>query len=122
MVSSSMSSLMGLFSMRSQRGAGEHAVAGAGVDVLRAADLHQGFRRVAEAAGGVHHVVEQYHVLAGDVADDVHDLGGIGLLPALIDDGQGHVQLLRKGTRAGHAAHVRRDDHESSLPRPSWRR
>ena len=90
---------------------GEHAVGGAGVDLLGPADLHQGFCGAAERAGGVDHVVEKDDGLARDVADDVHDLGLVGDLAALVHDGQVRSQLHGELTGAGHAAHVRRDDH-----------
>ena len=45
------------------------------------------------------------------MSDDVHDLGGVGLLPPLIHDGQGHVQLLGEGPGPGHGAHVGGDHH-----------
>ena len=67
--------------------------------------------RVAQGAAGIHHVVQQDDVLAPHVADDVHDLGGVGLLAALVHDGQGHVQLLGKGPGPGHRAHVGGDHH-----------
>src|SRR5699024_2310240 len=78
-------------------GAGEHAVRGAGIYLLRAADVHEGVRRVAEAARGIDHVVEQDDVLAAHVAYYIHDLGGICLLAALVNDGERHIQLLREG-------------------------
>ena len=91
--------------------AGEHAVGGAGLDALGAAHLDQGLGGVAQAAAGVHHVVEEDAVLVPHVADDVHDLAAVGLLPALVHDGQIHVQLLGKGPGPGHRAHVGRDHH-----------
>ena len=81
-------------------------MAGAGVHAVGAAHLHDGFGGVADGAGGVDHVVEQDAVLAGHIADDVHDLTLIGLLAALIHDGQTHVQLLGEGAGAGHGANV----------------
>ena len=50
-------------------------------------------------------------MLAPHVADDVHDLGGVGLLAALVHDGQGHVQLLGKGPGPGHRPHIGGDHH-----------
>lgn len=46
------------------------------------------FAAAAQAAGRVDHVIEQQAGLALDVADDVHDLGAVGLLAALVHDGQ----------------------------------
>ena len=91
-------------------------MAGAGDDVHRAAQLHKGLGRAAEGAGGVHHIVEEDDLLAPDVADDVHDLGGVGLLAALVHNGQAHAQLLGEGAGAGHAAHVGGDDDHLVLP------
>ena len=85
-------------------------MAGAGIDVLRAANLDDRLGGVAEGAGGIDHVVEEDAVLALDIADDVHDLALVGLLAALVDDGQTHVQLLGKRACAGHGADVRGDD------------
>ena len=67
--------------------AGQHAVGRAGGDGLGAADLHQGLGRVAQGPASVHHVVQQDDVLALHLADDVHDLGGVGFLAALVYDG-----------------------------------
>ena len=100
---------MQLSLMRSRAGTGEHAVGGAGVDLLRAADLDQSLGRVAEGAGGVHDVVEHDAGLALDVADDVHDLGDVGLGTALVHDGEVHMDLLGEVPGAGHGAHVGRD-------------
>ena len=94
------------------RGAGEHAVGRAGEDLLRAADLDDRLGRAAEGAGGVHDIVEQYAGLALDAADDVHDLGLVGLFAALVDDGHVHAQLHREGTGAGGAADVGGYDHD----------
>ena len=92
------------------RGTGEHAVGCAGVDLGRAADLDDGLGRVAQGAGGVDHVVKEDALLTGNVADDVHDLALVGLLAALVDDGETHVQLLGEHARTGDGAHVGGDD------------
>ena len=84
---------------------------GAGVDLGGAAQLGEGLGRAAEGAGGVHHVVQEDDPLAPDVADDVHDLGGVGLLAALVHDGHVHAQLLGEGPGPGHGAHVGGDHH-----------
>lgn len=57
-----------------ERGAGEHSVGGAGVDVPCAAYFDEGVGCVAEAAGGIDHVVEQDDVLAAHIAYYIHDL------------------------------------------------
>ena len=93
-------------------GAGEHAVGRAGVDLLGAADLLDGPGRTAEGAGRVHDVVQQDAGLAGDVADDVHDLGLVGALTALVHDGHVDAELHGEGTGAGGAAHIGGDDHD----------
>ena len=93
-----------------ERRAGQDAVAGAGIDVLRAANLDDRLSCVAEGTGGIDHVVEEDAVLALDFADDVHDLALVGLLAALVDDSQTHVQLLGKRACAGHGADVGGDD------------
>ena len=83
----------------------------AGIDLLRAADLDERSGSAAEGTGGIDHIVEQDDGLAFHVADDVHDLGLVGDLAALIDDGKVHVELHGKLAGAGHAAHVGGDDH-----------
>ena len=75
------------------------------------AHLHDGPGGVAEGAGGVHHVVKEDAVLPGHIADDIHYLTVIGLLPTLIHNGQTHVQLLGEGAAPGHAAHIGRHHH-----------
>ena len=84
---------------------------GAGIDLLRAANLDERLGSAAEGTGGIDHVVKQNDGLAFHVADDVHDFGLVGDLAALIDDGEVHVKLHGELTRAGNAAHVGGDDH-----------
>jgi hypothetical protein len=67
--------------------------------------------RVGERAGGVDHVVEEHAVAALHVADDVHHLGDVGALAALVDDGEGGVEALGVGARALHPARVGRHHH-----------
>ncbi len=93
-------------------GAGENAVGGAGVDLLGAAHIDQSPGGVAQGAGGVHHVVVQDAGLVPNVADDVHDLGDVGLGTALIHDGQAHVNLGGKVPGAAHGAHIGGDHNE----------
>ena len=81
------------------------------MDGLGSAYLHQGLGRVAKAPGRVHHIIKEDAVLIPDIADDVHHLALVGLLTALVHNRQLHVQLLGKGPRPGHRAHVRRDHH-----------
>ena len=82
----------------------------AGEHFLRAADLDDGLGRAAQAAGRVDHVIEQQAGLALDVADDVHDLGAVGLLAALVHDGQAQTHLHGERARTRNAADIRRDD------------
>ena len=92
---------MQLFSMRSIAGAGEHTVGRAGVDLLCAAYLADSLGCAAEGTGGVDDVVKQDAGLAFDIADDVHDLGLVGLFAALVDDGHVDAELAwRKRARA----------------------
>ena len=86
-------------------------MAGAGIYAVGAAHLHNSLGGVADGTSGVDHIVEEDAVLALHVADDVHDLALVGLLAALVHDGQAHVQLLGEGAGAGHRAHIGRDDH-----------
>ena len=90
--------------------AGKHAVGRAGEHFLRAADLDDGLGSAAQAAGRVDHVIEQQAGLALDVADDVHDLGAVGLLAALVHDGQAQTHLHGERARTRNAADIRRDD------------
>ena len=83
----------------------------AGVDFLCAADLDDRLCRAAERACGVDHIVKQNAGLALDIADDVHDLGLIRLLAALIDDSHIAAELHREVAGAGGAADVGRYDH-----------
>ena len=55
-------------------------------------------------------------VLAVHIADDVHHLALVGLLAALVHDGQIHVQLLGEGPGPGHGAHVGGDHHHVLAP------
>ena len=97
-------------------GTGEDTVGSAGVDVLCAADLDQSLGSVAQGACGVDHVVKQDAVLTLNIADDVHDLALVGLLAALVNDSQIHVQLLSEGAGAGDRADIRRNnDHVLAL-------
>ena len=64
-----------------------------------------------ERACGVDHVVKQDAGLALNVADDVHDLGLIGLFAALIDDGHVAAELHGEVSGAGGAADIGGYDH-----------
>ena len=92
-------------------GAGQHTVRSTGGHVLGTADLHQSLGGMAQRSAGVHHVVQQDDVLVLHFTDDVHDLGGVGLLTALVHDSHGHIQLLSESTGTGHGAYVGRNHH-----------
>ena len=49
-------------------------------------------RRAGERAGRVDHVVDDDALLALHVADEVHDLGDVRALAALVDDGEARVR------------------------------
>ena len=93
-------------------GAGEHTVGSAGEHCLCAAHLNQSVGRVAQGAGGIHHIVIQNAGLAPHVADDVHHLALIGLLTALVHNGEAHVNLLRKGAGAADGADIGGDNNK----------
>src|SRR5699024_2781715 len=88
-------------------GAREHRMGGAGVYVPGAAYFYHGLGGIAQGAGGIHHVVEEDAVLAFHIADHVHDLALVGLLTALVHDGQVHMELLSESAGAGHGTNVR---------------
>ena len=54
-------------------------------------------------------------MLALDLADDVHDLGLVGLGTALIDDGDRSIERFREASGAGHGAVIRRN-HDYVVP------
>jgi len=87
-------------------------VRGAGVDFFSATDLYQSLGGVAQRTGGIHHVVVQDAGLALDIADDIHHFGFVGLLTALVNNGQTHMDLLREVTGAGNRANVGGDHAE----------
>jgi len=65
---------------------------------------------VYERACGVDQVVNQNALLALYVADDVHNLGYVGLRTALVDDGKRHIQLLSKLAGTGNRTQIGRND------------
>ena len=93
------------------RRSGEHGV-GDGRGDGGGAGVRKGPGRLREGARGVHDVVDDHAGLTLDVADDVHDLGDVGLLASLVDDGEPGVEPLGVGAGALHAAGVGRDDGE----------
>ena len=85
---------------------------GAGVNLLRTADLYQSLGGVAQGTGGVHQIVVQDAGFAPDVADDVHDLGNVGLGAALVHNGKTHMHLGGEIPGAANGADVGGDDHK----------
>ena len=92
------------------RRSGQYAVACTGVNLSRAAALYQSVRCVYERACGVDQVVNQNALLALYVADDVHNLGYVGLRTALVDDGKRHIQLLGELAGTGNRTQIGRND------------
>lgn len=88
---------------------GENGVSGAG-DNFCGAIFEQDFRSCAQRACRVDHVVNDDGRFAFDIADDVHGLSLIGLVAALVHNGEGSAQTLRVGTGAFHAAGIGRND------------
>ena len=71
----------------------------------------QGFGSTAQGAGGVDHVVHQQAAAAGNFTDDVHHLGDVGLLAALVDDGQFAIQPFGQGAGTHDTTNVRGHHH-----------
>src|ERR1700682_2151180 len=90
---------------------GEHRVHGRRIRPARPLPAERRLR-VDEGSGGVNDVVEDQDVLPLHLADDVQDLGLVLPRPALVDDREGRAEPLADGARPGHAADVRRHDHE----------
>ena len=74
--------------------------------------FQQQFRRLAQGAGGVAHIVDHHADLVLYLTDDGHLGDFAGFLTALVDDGEGGVDPFGQFARAGHATDVRRDDHD----------
>lgn len=88
---------------------GENGVGGAG-DNFCGAIFEQDFRSRTQRACRVDHVVNDDGRFAFDIADDVHGLSLIGLVAALVHDGERSAQTLRVGAGAFHAAGIGRND------------
>lgn len=88
---------------------GENGVSGAG-DNFCGAIFEQDFRSRAQRACRVDHVVNDDGRFAFDIADDVHGLSLIGLVAALVHNGEGSAQTLRVGAGAFHAAGIGGND------------
>ena len=87
MLSVSTSFLIGEAATRATAPPDKHPVRDVGIDAFGAA-VDQRLGGVAQRAGAVDDVVDQDAAAAGDIADDVHDLGHPGALAALVDDRQ----------------------------------
>ncbi|MNX82985.1 hypothetical protein D3C86_1147340 [compost metagenome] len=72
----------------------------------RRALFQQRFSGVAERAAGIDDIVDEDAILAGDIADDVHDFGFARTVTALVDDGQKTVETFGECAGADHAADV----------------
>jgi hypothetical protein len=91
------------------RRARQHRMGAVGNDLVGAVFLQRRCR-CAQGAGGVHDVVDQHAILAGDVTDDVHDGGHVRLWPPLVDDRElGIVETLGHRTGTHHATDVGAD-------------
>ena len=66
-----------------------------------------------EGAGRIDHVVNDDHVLALHVADEVHEEGDVRAFAPLVDDGKPGAEPLGDRPSPLHPAGVRRDDHQS---------
>ena len=88
---------------------GENGVGGAG-DNFCGAIFEQDFRSRTQRACRVDHVVNDDGRFAFDIADDVHGLSLIGLVAALVHDGERSAQTLCVGAGAFHAAGIGRND------------
>lgn len=88
---------------------GENGVGGAG-DNFCGAIFEQDFRSRAQRACRVDHVVNNDGRFTFDIADDMHGLSLIGLVAALVHDGEGSAETLRVGAGAFHAAGIGRND------------
>ena len=88
---------------------GENGVGGAG-DNFCGAIFEQDFRSRAQRACRVNHVVNDDGRFTFDIADDVHGLSLIGLVAALVHDGEWSAETLRVGAGAFHAAGIGRND------------
>ena len=88
MVSSKISSLMGLFLIRSTAGPERMACVAQAMMLAAPPFFLQRDRSVAQRAGGVNHVVDQDNMLVLHIADNVHYLRDICTLPSLVDNGK----------------------------------
>src|SRR5271157_285682 len=71
----------------------------------------QGFRATHQCAAGIDHVIHDQAGFVLDVTNHVHDLDDGGVFAALVDDGEGNRQPLRKSPCPLHAARVGRNHH-----------
>uniref|UniRef100_A0A0A9GRQ3 Uncharacterized protein n=1 Tax=Arundo donax TaxID=35708 RepID=A0A0A9GRQ3_ARUDO len=92
-------------------GRAENGMGAAGVDSSSSL-LVQKLRALGDGSCCVDHVVHHDSNFSSDIANQMHHLGLVVSVPALIDDGQGRIrELLGEGARPGHSSHVRRHHH-----------
>ena len=91
--------------------AGKNAMGDIGGDAGRAV-LQKRFGRIAERAAAVDDVVDEDAVLAGHVANDIHDFRLASAFATLVDDRQLTVEAFGERTGAHDASDVRRYDHD----------
>lgn len=90
-------------------GARQHTVGGAGHN-LAGAVFQQHFSTGAQRTSSVDHVVHHNGKSAFHIANNVHGLCLIGLVAALVHDGQGGIEALGIGTRSFNAARIGRNN------------
>ena len=90
-------------------GARQHTVGGAGHNFAGAV-FQQHFSTCAQRTSSVDHVVHHNGKAAFHIANNVHGLCLIGLVAALVHDGQGGIEALGIGTRSFNAARIGRNN------------
>ena len=78
--------------------------------------FQQRLRRAAQGTRAVDDIVIEDAHTAFHIAQHVHFGHDPGFLAPLVDHRKIGIDHLRKGTRADHAAHIRRDDHQALAP------
>ena len=71
-----------------------------------------------ECSGRIHHIVDDQARASLDVSDDVHDLGDVGAIAALVDDRQRGTKSFGEGASALDAARVGRNDRQLLQSQP----
>ena len=99
-------------------GPGKYTVRGGSVDVARAAIREQG-GNLHQRAGGIHLIINYQGVLAGDIANELQDLGVVVVgHAAFFAQGEGTVQHFGEVAGAFGAAQVWGHDNAPELPGP----